>query len=232
MKHGPDIARIAALIGDPARANILTALMSGKALTASELAAEAGVSAQTASSHLARLSDGALVKEARQGRHKYFTLASDDVAQVLETLMGFAAGQGHLRTRTGPKDAALREARVCYNHLAGTRGIQLYDSLLARDFMRLSGNQPELTEAGQAFVQDLGVDFDQLVKSRAPVCRTCLDWSARRSHLAGSLGRALFKRFEQMGWAYRSKDSRAVKFTGDGLRRFNHAFPVNPGSRG
>ncbi|MFP7672221.1 ArsR/SmtB family transcription factor [Marivita sp. S0852] len=232
MKHGPDIARIAALIGDPARANILTALMSGKALTASELAAEAGVSAQTASSHLARLTDGGLVTEARQGRHKYFTLASEEVAQVLETLMGFAAGQGHLRTRTGPKDAALREARVCYNHLAGSKGIQLFDSLLARDFMVLTDDQPKLTEPGEAFVQTLGIDLAPLMNSRAPVCRTCLDWSARRSHLAGSLGRALLKRFEMMSWAYRVKDSRAVRFSGDGVRRFNQAFPITPDFRG
>lgn len=232
MKHGPDIARIAALIGDPARANILTALMSGKALTASELAGEAGVSASTASSHLGRLLEGGLVKEARQGRHKYFALAGEDVAQVLEVLMGFAAGQGHLRTRTGPKDAQLREPRVCYNHLAGARGIQLYDSLFARGFMMLDGDDPRLTEAGEGFVRDLGVDFDHLVKSRAPVCRTCLDWSARRPHLAGSLGRALLKRFEMMGWAHRVRDTRIISFTSEGLRQFNMAFPVNPGSRG
>ncbi|SHH54418.1 ArsR/SmtB family transcription factor [Marivita hallyeonensis] len=231
MKHGPDIARIASLIGDPARANILTALMSGKALTAGELATEAGVSASTASSHLARLVDGGLVKEARQGRHKYFALAGDEVAQVLEALMGFAAGHGHLRTRTGPKDAQLRAARVCYNHLAGTRGIQLYDSLLARNFMVLDADTPRLTEAGERFVRELGVDFDQLVKSRAPLCRTCLDWSARRPHLAGSLGRALLKRFEEAGWAHRVRDTRIVRFSTDGLRRFNHAFPVSPDSR-
>ncbi|WP_416884115.1 ArsR/SmtB family transcription factor [Marivita sp.] len=190
------------------------------------------MSASTASSHLGRLLEGGLVKEARQGRHKYFALAGEDVAQVLEVLMGFAAGQGHLRTRTGPKDAQLREARVCYNHLAGARGIQLYDSLFARGFMMLDGDDPRLTEAGEGFVRDLGVDFDHLVKSRAPVCLTCLDWSARRPHLAGSLGRALLKRFEMMGWAHRVRDTRIISFTSEGLRQFNMAFPVNPGSRG
>ena len=104
MREGPDIARIATLMGDPARANMLTALMSGKALTATELAAEAGVTAQTASSHLAKLLDGQLVQVRKQGRHKYFALAHADVAAALEGLMGLAAGQ--LRTRTGPKDAA------------------------------------------------------------------------------------------------------------------------------
>jgi len=104
MKDGPDIARIAALIGDPARANMLSALMSGKALTATELAREAGVTAQTVSSHLAKLTAGGMTVERRQGRHKYISLASDDVGRALEALMGVAAGAGHLRTRTGPRD--------------------------------------------------------------------------------------------------------------------------------
>ena len=117
MKEGPNIAFIAALIGDPARANILTALMSGKALTATELAAEAGVTLQTASSHLSKLVQGDLLRVLKQGRHKYFSLANDDVAHVLEGIMGLAAGAGHLRIRTGPKDTALRHARVCYSHL-------------------------------------------------------------------------------------------------------------------
>ena len=122
MKEGPDIAHVAALIGDPARANMLTALLSGKALTATELASEAGVTVQTASSHLAKLGTGGLLRQRKQGRHKYFSLAGADVAHVLEGLMGLAAGAGHLRTRTGPKDAQLRKARVCYNHLAGDMG--------------------------------------------------------------------------------------------------------------
>lgn len=122
MRDGPDIARVAALIGDPARANMLSALMSGKALTATELAQEAGVQAQTASSHLSRLVEGGLVAPRKSGRHKYFSLAGEEVAEVLEALMGLAAGKGHLRTRTGPKDQAMRQARVCYNHLAGKWG--------------------------------------------------------------------------------------------------------------
>ena len=116
MKEGPDIARIAALIGDPARANMLTALMSGKALTASEFAGEANVTLQTASAHLSKLDEGGLLRPRKQGRQKYFSLASDDFARVLEGLMGLAALSGHLRSRTGPNDPALRKARVCYNH--------------------------------------------------------------------------------------------------------------------
>ena len=132
MKDGPVIANVAALIGDPARANILTALMAGKALTVSELAQEAGVTLQTTSAHLSKLLGGGMVAARKQGRHKYFELASSKVADAIEALMGLAADSGHLRTRTGPRDKALRAARRCYNHLAGSAGVRLYDSLIRR----------------------------------------------------------------------------------------------------
>ena len=226
MKDGPDIARIAALIGDPARANMLTALMSGKALTATELAAEAGVTIQTASSHLSKLDAGGLLKPRKQGRHKYFSLADDDVARVLEGLMGLAAGAGHLRVRTGPRDGALRKARVCYNHLAGDKGTQMFDSLLARGFVRPDEDDLLLTEAGRSFAERLGVDVDALRSRKAPLCRECLDWSERRSHLAGSLGRAFMSRFEELGWVRREEGSRVVRFTAPGEQAFDAAFPV------
>lgn len=226
MKEGPDIARIAALIGDPARANMLTALMSGKALTASELAGEAGVTLQTASAHLSKLDEGGLLRQRRQGRHKYFSLASDDVALVLEGLMGLAARSGHLRSRTGPRDPALRRARVCYNHLAGDLGIQLYDSLVARRFLVADPDGPRLSEAGRAFVEDFGIDLDRLASRKAPLCRECLDWSERRSHLAGSLGRAFLARMEEAGWARRTAGTRAVLFSPAGEAAFAAAFPA------
>lgn len=226
MKDGPNIAAVAALIGDPARANMLTALMTGKALTATELAAEAGVTAQTASSHLARLLDGDLLTMRKQGRHKYYALARSQVATALEALMGIAAGQGQLRTRTGPRDAALREARVCYNHLAGQAGIRMFASLLDRALLMEQGETLSLTDAGADFVRDFGVDLDRLVGARAPLCRSCLDWSERRSHLAGSLGRAMLARMEERDWLRRDRDSRAVSFTTAGQRAFLAAFPV------
>ncbi|MEL6679597.1 MAG: winged helix-turn-helix domain-containing protein, partial [Pseudomonadota bacterium] len=145
MKEGPDIAHLAALIGDPARANMLTALMSGKALTVSELAEEAGVTIQTASSHLSKLDQGGLLRPRKQGRHKYFALANDEVARVLEGLMGLAAGSGYLRRRTGPRDAELRRARVCYNHLAGDMGTRMFDSLMARGHLTREGEDLALT---------------------------------------------------------------------------------------
>ena len=224
MKEGPDIARVAALIGDPARANILTALMSGKALTATELAHEAGVTPQTASSHLAKLADGGLVEQRKQGRHKYVSLASDEIAHVLESLMGIAAGAGYLRTRTGPKDEALRKARVCYNHLAGDMGTHMFDSLLGQAHLQLGKDGIVLSMSGEALMQRLGIDLDALRAKRSPLCRECLDWSARRSHLAGSLGRALLSRFEELGWATRDKGSRLVHFSASGEAQFIDTF--------
>ncbi|WP_187429180.1 hypothetical protein ROLI_028330 [Roseobacter fucihabitans] len=220
MKEGPDIARIAALMGDPARANMLTALMTGKALTATELAAEAGITSQTASSHLAKLDAGGLLRLLKQGRHKYFSLANEDVAQVLEGLMGLAVKTGHLRTRTGPKDEALRKARVCYNHLAGDMGIALFDSFMGRGFLVIEVGVLQLTPRGDDFVQGFGVDVTRLRSQKSPLCKECLDWSARRSHLAGSLGRALLSEIEARGWAKRRADSRVVGFSSRGEQAF------------
>lgn len=224
MKEGPDISRIAALIGDPARANILTALMSGRALTATELAAEAGVTVQTASAHLAKLEGGGLIALRKSGRHKYFRLAGAEVGHVLEALMGLAAGAGHLRTRTGPRDAGLRDARVCYNHLAGAKGVMLYRGLLARVLLEEEGDDLRLTGAGAQFVREFGIDLDALGRGRTPLCRACLDWSARQSHLAGSLGRALLTQMQALGWASRVDGSRVVRFSALGERRFAETF--------
>ena len=226
MKEGPDIAHIAALIGDPARANMLTALMGGQAFTVSELAQEAGITIQTASSHLSKLHDGGLLRPRKQGRHKYFSLASDDVAHVLEGLMGLAAGAGHLRQRTGPQDTALRAARVCYNHLAGDLGTQLYDSMLARGHLSFAGDGLHLTDSGVRFATDFDIDVTALQARRTPLCRECLDWSVRRSHLAGSLGRAFLQQFEALGWAKRAGETRVIVFSRDGRQAFDRLFDL------
>lgn len=221
MKVGPDIARVAALVGDPARANMLTALLAGQALTAGELAREAGVTPQTASSHLARLEAGGLVVRRRQGRHGYFALSGEDVARVLEGLMGLAARAGHLRSRPGPREPALRHARVCYDHLAGDLGVAMLESLRARAFLD-EGLAP--TAAGEAFFEALGIDLSPLRAGRRPLARDCLDWSVRRSHLAGALGAALLQRLYGLGWARRVEGTRTVAFTPDGERKFGEVF--------
>lgn len=228
MKEGPDIALLGSLIGDPARANMLTALMSGKALTATELAAEAGITQQTASTHLRRLLDGGLIRQRKQGRHSYVSLADDEIGHLLETMMGVAAKRGHVRTRTGPKDPALRRSRVCYDHLAGDLGVRLLDSLVGRGAIVEADGILDLTPQGRTTIGAFGIDPDAVKTGRRPLCRPCLDWSARRSHLAGTLGAAILQRIYQLGWAKRATGSRVVAFTGEGKDRFLEQFPVVP----
>jgi len=227
MKEGPDIAQIGALIGDPARANMLTALMSGKALTATELAAEAGVTLQTASGHLKKLEAAELLRPRKSGRHKYFHLADDDVGAVLEALMGMAAKRGHTRTRTGPKDPELRHARICYNHLAGEMGVALYGALLADGTLLEQGDALDLSAEGARRMAAFGIDLDALAKTRRPMCKSCLDWSMRRSHLAGALGSALLDRFFELNWAKREPGSRIIRFTPKGQAEFAKTFPAS-----
>ena len=217
MKEGPVIASVAALLGDPARANILTALIDGRALTVSELARAAGVTIQTASGHLAKLSDAQLLVGEKQGRHRYFRLSGPDVAQVLEALMGLAERTGAVRVRTGPRDEALRAARICYDHLAGERGVDMLASLRRRNL--IAGEEDlELTPAGRRFFVDFGIDVKALEQGRRPVCRACLDWSERRSHLGGALGAAILTEVIGRNWARR--DGRTLAFTPPGLKQF------------
>ena len=224
MKTGPDIALIASLVGEPARANMLTALMSGRALTASELAREAGVTPQTASAHFAKLEGGGLLVLEKQGRHRYYRLSGPDVAAVLEGLMGLAARAGHTRVRTGPKDPALRRARACYDHLAGDLGVQLFDGLVAGKLIKQSGDAVHVTAAGERAFGDFGIDLGALASNRRPLCKACLDWSSRRSHLGGALGVAILQRLYDLKWANREDGTRIVAFTRNGETKFRAAF--------
>lgn len=218
MKDGPNITAIAALIGDHARAEVLTALMSGMALTATELAAAAGVTRQTISAHLAKLVDAGLLAVAAQGRHRYFRLADDDVAQLLESLMGVAYRTGAVRVRSSPREPALRKARVCYDHLAGELGVLVHDNLARQGAFAFGPAGLSLTDAGRALVRALGIEPAALDKRRV-ACRTCLDWSERRSHLAGTVGQALLGRFIELGWAKRVDGTRVVAFSSEGEER-------------
>jgi DNA-binding transcriptional ArsR family regulator len=216
MRDGPNITNIAAMIGDHARAEVLTVLMSGMALTATELADAAGVTRQTISAHLAKLQGAGLLSVEAQGRHRYFRIADAEVAHLLESLMGVAFGTGAVRVRSSPREPALRKARVCYDHLAGELGVLMYERLAQRGAFALGADGINLTDAGRGAVRALGIDPDKLPASRRPFCRTCLDWSERRHHLAGQLGTQLLDRFQQLGWARRVPDSRVLAFTADG----------------
>ncbi|RUW31063.1 MULTISPECIES: helix-turn-helix transcriptional regulator [unclassified Mesorhizobium] len=222
MREGPDIARIASLVGDPARANMLNALMGGTALTASELALEAGVSLPTASSHLSKLMDGGLLTLASQGRHRYYGLASPQVAGMIEAIIGVAEAVGPKRVRPGPRDAAMRVARVCYDHLAGEQAVAMLDRLVDRRVLLREENEIRLSPSGISHFAALDIAID--TKARRPVCRACLDWSVRRSHLAGALGAAILDKIISEKWARREKDSRAVVFSPKGRQEFERVF--------
>lgn len=224
MKDGPDIARIASLVGDPARANMLTALMAGSALTASELALEAGVGLPTASSHLAKLMDGGLLTLSSQGRHRYYGLATPQVAAMLESIMGVASSVGPQRVRPGPKEPAMREARVCYDHLAGDHAVAMFDGFVARGVVEMDGEAITLGKQGVGFFEAVGIDTSNLDSKRRPMCRACLDWSARRTHLAGTLGAAILDKIIAEKWARREPGSRAVRFSPPGRLAFQKAF--------
>ena len=224
MKDGPDIVGIAALIGDHARAEVLTALMADRALTATELAGMAGVTKQTISAHLSKLVDAGLVAVESQGRHRYFRLADRDVAHLLESLMGVAFRTGAVRTVASPREPALRKARVCYDHLAGEVGVGIYESLLRTRALVEGADGLRLTAAGERWFAKLSIDTQALANQKRAFCRACLDWSERRHHLAGALGAALLARFIDLGWAKRARDSRLVLVTPDGERELRRLF--------
>ncbi len=196
--------------------------MDGRALTVSELAEAAGVTLQTTSGHLAKLNAANLLSAEKQGRHRYFRLSGSDVAQVLEALMGLAQRTGAVRVRTGPKDVALRTARICYDHLAGESGVSLFSSIGQRGFV--TGNDdPSLTETGRDFFMQFGIDIAALEKGRRPVCRHCLDWSERRNHLGGALGAAILSEMTTRKWI-RHGEGRVLNFTPQGHAKFQAAF--------
>lgn len=211
------MAEIAALIGDTARANMLTALMDGRALTAGELAYIAGVSASTASGHLAKLADANLLSLVKQGRHRYFRLASPLVGNMLESLMAVAAIEGPRRYRpASPRDAALRRARTCYNHLAGRLGVAIADAMIAQQYIMLDDDAGVLTESGTAMLDAWGMNLAALQQQRRIFCKPCLDWSERRPHLGGAVGAGIAAHCFDLGWIDRVRDSRAICITPEG----------------
>lgn len=218
-----DVSRIAALLGDPARANILTALLDGRALTAKELAFAAHVSPQTTSGHLAKLTDAALLTVERQGRHRYFRLASPLVGQMLESVMALA-GTIAPAQRPWRGGEALRTARTCYDHLAGRLGVAMADSLIAAGHVVLTPDGGETTASGDAFLDRFGA---HPAPGKRILCRPCLDWSERRPHIAGRVGAALAARCLHLGWLQRQRDTRAVAITAAGRRGFADVFGIS-----
>jgi DNA-binding transcriptional ArsR family regulator len=225
----PAVSEIAALVGNPARANILMALIEGRALTATELSYVAGVSPQTTSEHLAMLRAAKLLSMTKQGRHCYFRLGSPHVARMIESIMVVAAdAPQRYRPRWNGGDQ-LRTARTCYDHIAGRLGVALTEALTQHEHIVLSEDGGVVTHAGEKFLAEFGVHLDEVKRGRRAFCRPCVDWSERRLHLAGALGAALADRCLELGWLARIRDSRALKISAAGERGFGELFGITLG---
>jgi DNA-binding transcriptional ArsR family regulator len=219
------VARIAGLVGEPARTGMLLALMDGRALTAHELAAAGHVSAATASRHLGLLVDAGLLKVERQGRHRYHRLASPEVARVLEGIMQLAAQSvpAPQRVRTGPRDATMRLARTCYDHLAGGLAVAIAERLVQDGAVVVEDDTAVVTDRAAAVLEGLGLKSELAQAQgagRRPACRPCLDWGERRMHLAGRFGALLCSHCLQMGWLLQKPGSRALELTPRGTVAF------------
>ncbi|HEX3873231.1 MAG TPA: metalloregulator ArsR/SmtB family transcription factor [Solirubrobacteraceae bacterium] len=226
MLADADLAKVAALIGDPCRAAFLLALTGGDELSAGELAGRAGASSSLASGHLARLLDGGLVAAERRGRHRYYRLAGPDVARAIEGLMTIAPNRPATNLRESTRGEAIRRARTCYDHLAGRLGVGLTEAL-ARDGVLVTGDDGwRLSGAGRDRLEAFGLDLDGLDRRRRTLIRPCLDWTERRPHLAGGLGAALAARILELGWVERLPETRALLITTDGAGQMLAEFAV------
>jgi DNA-binding transcriptional ArsR family regulator len=244
-----DISAVATLFADPTRARVLLALADGRALPAGVLAVEAGVSPQGASTQLRRLKQGGLITDEKSGRHRYYRLASDHVADILEALASAAPTQPVRSLRQGTRAAALRRARSCYDHLAGRLGCDLTQALLDEDVLHatdgvdttrrrpgdaLSAPLPDhpyrLGANAAAALDGIGVDLDELraVRTRRPLLRFCLDWSEQRHHLGGALGAAIFAALDRSHWIVRHEGGRAVTVTDLGQRELRQRLRLAP----
>lgn len=221
-----NIASVAALVADPARARMLTVLMDGRARTAKELAYGAGVTPQTASSHLAKLLRAGLLAMERQSRHRYFRLAAPSVGNAIEALMVVSPARARATTPHGPLEG-LRLARTCYDHLAGRLGVSMTDAMVRRRWLSPRDRDYRLTAAGERMLERLGVDLERTRRERRAFAHRCLDWSERRTHLAGALGAAVARRCLDLRWVQRVTEERTLTLTPRGLLGLRRWFGVN-----
>jgi DNA-binding transcriptional ArsR family regulator len=231
--NAPDLTRLAATIGDASRIRMLALLMEGRALTAKEMALGACIEPATATAHLRRLLDDGLVISSPQGRHKYFRLAGEDVANLVEAMM-IAAPKRSGKSARQPAMEPIRRARYCYDHVAGTLGTSLLDLMYGKTWLvaEVSDRFPKrlaLTAKGEKSLESLGLDLSGIRARRRQFACTCLDWSERRDHLGGALGAALATRLTELGWIARKKHSRVVAISASGelqLRKLGVKLPA------
>jgi len=232
MVAAANMVEVAALVGDTARATMLAALMSGQALTASELAARARVSKSTASEHLAKLVSARLLEVTQKRRNRYYRIASPLVAKMLESIKAVAGIEVPLRYQPrSAQDDRLRFARTCYDHLAGHLGVAIADALVAKGYIVLTEDGGEVTEPGAHFLSVFGAKLTSKSRSRRIFCRPCLDWSERRYHVAGLVGSEIQRRCLELGWLRRDRDTRAMRVTPAGQIGLRDTFGINLNDR-
>lgn len=217
------ITQIAGLIGEAGRIRMLNALLDGRSYSASELAMAAGASAQTASSHLAKLQTGGLVISEKRGRQRLFRLKNADVAAAIEALGALAHGNDP------PQMPEVRFARTCYDHLAGVLAIALRDELIKKEILRQRLDTFVITATGERFLRKLDINAEHLQGLRRSLARKCLDWTERQYHLGGSVGAALLAHFLEAKWLVRMRGTRAVRVTHDGERGLERVFGIRCG---
>jgi DNA-binding transcriptional ArsR family regulator len=228
MVAAANMVEVAALVGDTARATMLAALMSGQAMTGTELAFIARISRPTASGHLTRLSEARLVTAMKQGRFCYYRIASPLVARMLESIIAVAALEVPARYQPrSMKDDGLRFARTCYDHLAGQIAVALADALVAQGHIVLTEDGGEVTDSGARLLTLFGADLSSRVRAKRIFCKPCLDWSERRFHVAGLVGAQICHRCLELGWVMRQRDTRALRVTPAGERGFAETFGVD-----
>ena len=227
MVDTPFISSVAALIGDPTRALMLCALKEDAHLSATELAYTAGVAPSTASEHLAKLFNAGLVTYSALGRHRYYSLARAEVADALESLEALSIAIAPANRLRPPIDPSFRFARTCYDHLAGSLGVGITWSMVEQKYLRVTDLGFTPTERGEKWLMELGVDLPAARSKPRQLARKCRDWSEPRPHLGGSLGAALFDRFDKLKWVRRGKKSRVVRLTNLGSEEIGRRFGIN-----
>ncbi|RFU61186.1 helix-turn-helix transcriptional regulator [Bacillus sp. V59.32b] len=226
MSINQNVANIAALISEYSRSAILTVLMDGRFHTASELSFMIGITPQTISYHLSKLVEGNIIAVEGQGRHRYFGIQNQEVAQIMEYLLAIAPPVEIKSLRQSREDNAIRIARTCYDHIAGNLGVKITDSLIKKNVIKQSENEFVLSIEGEHFLNDFQIKIEDVIKKRRSFCHKCLDWSERRHHLAGALGNALLERFLELQWISRSVNSRALIITPHGKKEIQDKFSI------
>ncbi|WP_099156834.1 ArsR/SmtB family transcription factor [Virgibacillus ndiopensis] len=228
MKANANVAKVATLVSDSSRAAILTILLDGRFHPVSDLAYMVGITPQTASYHLAKMTQANVIDVESQGRHRYYGISNQEIAQVMESFLQVAPPVEIKSLKQSNEEKALRHARTCYDHIAGNLGVKLKTSLMNQQFLVEKDNEFHITSDGEIFFNTIDIDTNKLKKKRRMFCSKCLDWSERRHHIAGALGNAMLEKFLELEWIERVPKSRALKITALGGNGLNEMFGVDP----